>query len=311
MKNIFAKKLCMVVALTAAASSCSSSIEDLSSGRQTSNVSTTESEGVLTGTFSASATSTQTMVYSSEASINIPPGALTVNANIQMGNAVDMGSQIVGEVGGGVQLVQGGTPLYVGADSDLALANPMTLNLPLPVTADSLKLTAASGKLVFIYVVRTKTGWVSGMKPLTVENLVGTFIKLEVVGLGYFQIAYVTGEGATKEMTTALRPTVKKTATTTGAAVTSKPLACNRTSAKLCVRYGANNTGTFDQIKAYCASQSGEVVAECPSTSFLSSCYETSGDLKYFYYTGNADGTQANCSATGGSYSTTFSATGN
>lgn len=103
-------------------------------------------------------------------------------------------------------------PVYIGAATgDMPVAaQSIALSLPLPLSAAGTNLTTASGKLVFFYAILTAEGWKSGVKPLTSKDLVGTYLNTKILGLGYFQIAYLTTSIEAKEMTTALRPSLKK-----------------------------------------------------------------------------------------------------
>ena len=197
--------------------SCSSSIPDAESNKKSSNVATTEKDGVVTAEISSSSTSDQTVVASSsseiaDASITFPPGSIAVNTSMALGEATDTSSAIVTELGLATAVVKSAAPVFIGtaaiADMPTA-ASALALSLPLPLSDSGIKLTAETGKLVFFYAILTKEGWKSGVKPLTSADLVGTFLSTKVLGLGYFQISYVTTAVEAKEMTTAIRPSLK------------------------------------------------------------------------------------------------------
>ncbi len=204
-------RLAVVLGLTL--SGCSSSIPDLTSGRKASNVATTEADGVVTAKINPSATTDQTVVGSTtsnvaDASISFPPGALAIETTLAVGEAVDLSAGIASAAGLTAVVATKGAPLFAApATGDIPLlTKDVTIVLPLPVSANGLSLTATSGKLVFLYTVYTSTGWKSGVKPLTAANLVGTFLKTEVKGLGYFQIAYLSEKVEEKEFDTTTQP---------------------------------------------------------------------------------------------------------
>lgn len=295
--------------------SCESSISDLSSSRKTSNVATTEENGIVKATIKASASGNQELVASqsstvADTSIIFPAGALAVDTEVSIGAAVDRSTTILSENNVAGTLVKAGAPVYIGAtDSSATFANPATLSLPLPLSGDNLKLTADSGKLAFVYAVLTTTGWISGIKPLTAADLLGTFLRTDIEGFGYFQIVYLSEKTEAKKAATQVRPAFKDPES--AAEPTALPFGCYTASTMVCQRYGANNGGNATEMINHCKENSGSVVSTCPQADFLSSCYYSTNDLKYFFYTGHKNATEADCDSGGGVYSATFSADGN
>jgi hypothetical protein len=193
--------------------SCDSKIDELESQRPSSNVATTEKDGVVTATIDPNATVDQILVASptskaADASVTFPPGALAVATDISIGEAIDQSSALLSELGVN-GLVQGGAPVYIGpasAGTTVDVAQPLTIQLPIPL--EDLSLTGLAdddSKLVLIYVIHNN-GWKSGIIPLTKENLVGAFLKVALKGLGYFQVAYLATAATTKEATSSIRP---------------------------------------------------------------------------------------------------------
>ncbi len=294
---------------------CDSSIGDLKSNKPASNIETTESNGIITGTITAPNTSDQFMVASAsssvaESSINFPPGALAVTTTISMGPAVDQSATIISEAGSGALLAKAGNPLFIAPPSGSTpnLQSPLTLNMPLPLSDVKLSLNAATGKLVFIYAISTADGWKSGVKPLTAENLLGTFLNIEVKGLGYFQIAYLATAVAENEATSSVRPELKTTSSTEDPATpTDHPFACYKPAQKVCQRFGTGNSGDIAPKISHCQENSGQVLSVCPTANFISSCYYASNDLKYYFYTGHDNASETNCTNMDGEYSDTYS----
>jgi hypothetical protein len=203
--------------LAATAAGCSSDIDDVESKHETSNVATTEEGGVVTAELTADATTDQRVVASgssdvADASITIPPGALPTAGTIAVGQADDQSAALLKEATGtDVAVSQAVAPLYAAPTADpIATTGTLAITLPLPIDASSLKLTTAAGKLVFIYLVYTKDGYKSGVKTLTTANLVGTFVHTDVLGFGYFQLAYVPATVEDKEVTSKSKPGLKK-----------------------------------------------------------------------------------------------------
>ena len=196
---------------------CSSSIPEVENNKKSSNVATTEKDGVVTAEIDANAKSDQTVVASSnsavaDASVSFPPGSLAISTSIALGEATDSGSAFITELGLSAAVVKAAAPVFIGvAAGDMPVTGQsIALSLPLPMSESAVKLTTATGKLVFFYAIFTAEGWKSGVKPLTSTDLVGTFLQTKILGLGYFQVAYLTTSVEAKEMTTAIRPALKK-----------------------------------------------------------------------------------------------------
>lgn len=196
---------------------CGSTLPDATSSRPTSNVTTTESAGVTSATISASATGDQRMVASATANVpdagaTFPPGSIAVETSVALGQASDKGTAIVGESGTATTVIaQKTVPVYIGPATGAipVLPAPMTVSLPFVLSSSALALNATTSKLVFLYAVYTSAGWVSGVKPLTATDFVGTFFTTKVKGFGYFQIAYVNEALPEKEVVSAVQPTLK------------------------------------------------------------------------------------------------------
>ncbi|WP_141732772.1 hypothetical protein [Oligoflexus tunisiensis] len=99
-------------------SGCDSKIEDLESKGLTSNIPVTESDGVVTGTVSSTATTDQMIVASAssnvaDAAVTFPPGSLTVSTEISLGEATDKSAGILAELGV-TDALQTMEPIYVG-----------------------------------------------------------------------------------------------------------------------------------------------------------------------------------------------------
>jgi hypothetical protein len=210
-------KLVLSALLAVAAPACSSDVEDVESTHQSSNVPTTEENGVVSAELKADATTDQTVVASAgsnvaDAAVTIPPGSLAVTTTIALGEAEDQSAAILKATTGAEQVVtKSASPLFAGPTGDpVATAGDLLIDLPLPVDAASLSLTTAAGKLVFLYSVYTSEGWKSGVKTLTTANLVGTFLHTGIKGFGYFQIAYVPTSVEDKEVVTETKPSLKK-----------------------------------------------------------------------------------------------------
>src|SRR5690606_4081485 len=107
--------------------------------------------------------------------------------------ATDLSSSILSENALTATLVTKGPAFFAApsAGDPPVVSKPLTLSLPIPPPDGGYGLMASSGKLVFVYVILTSDGWKSGVKPLTASDLAGTFLRTEVLGLGYFQIAYM------------------------------------------------------------------------------------------------------------------------
>jgi hypothetical protein len=204
--------------LAVAALGCGSKIDDLHSERPTSNIPVTESDGVVTATISAAATSDQKVVGSpsskaADTSATFPPGSLAVDTDIAIGEATDKASDLLTELGVD-NAVQAGSPVYVGpaAGTPPDLSAPLTIQIPLPLEDIGLSLADAESKLVLIYAIYDN-GWKTGMIPLTADNLLGAFVKQNLSGMGYFQIVYLaTASGAKEEIASAVVPSLGKNA---------------------------------------------------------------------------------------------------
>lgn len=178
-------------------SGCDSKIEELESQRPTSNITTTDTNGVVTGTISATATSDQIMVASphakaADSSITFPPGSLAIETSISIGDAVDSSSSILTELGVS-PLATASSPVYIAPSSGTPpnIEKPLVLQLPLPLNLGTTALAdGVTSKLALLYVIY-QNGWKSGLLPLTSENFVGAFLKKTIDGLGYFQIVYL------------------------------------------------------------------------------------------------------------------------
>jgi hypothetical protein len=202
---------------------CESEIEEVASQRPTSNVAFTEADGVVTATISSASSRDQILVASAaskaaDAQVSFPPGSLAIDTEISIGEATDQSAAILKELGGSSP-VQAGSPVYIGpaaSGSTVEVGQALTIQLPIPLeTMGASGLVTATSKLVLIYTIYNK-GWKSGLIPLTKENLVGAFLKVSLSGLGYFQVAYLASEGTVKEVTSAIRPALGKSGSSTG-----------------------------------------------------------------------------------------------
>lgn len=206
------KKYFLAIAFTSMLlAACESKVEDLETTRLTSNVAVTESNGVVTGTISSTATTDQIMVASAssdiaDSAVTFPPGALSVSTELSLGKASEKSTAVLSELG-----VSDGAPatdpVYAGPVSGTppALGQPLTIQLPLPL--DDMNLADSdTSKLILVYVIYVKGSWKSGMIPLTAANLEGTFVKQELPGLGYFQVVYLNSAKAKKEVDSQIQP---------------------------------------------------------------------------------------------------------
>jgi hypothetical protein len=217
------QSLLTLIMTTALAMACESEIEDVKSQRPTSNVAFTEADGVVTATISSASSSDQILVASAaskaaDAQVTFPPGSLAIDTEISIGEATDQSAAILSELGAS-SLVQAGSPVYIGpttAGATVAVGEALTIQLPIPLESMGASgLVTATSKLVLIYTIYNN-GWKSGLIPLTKENLVGAFLKVSLSGLGYFQVAYLASEGTLKEVTSAIRPALGKSGSSTG-----------------------------------------------------------------------------------------------
>lgn len=200
--------LILAFSVTAFAQACDSSIGDISSERVTSNVATEEDEdGNVTATALAAGETVVVASRNSEATesyVTVPSGALAVDTEIEMGDAGDAADSVLAALSISEQdnaIVQKGTPLYVGPTEDaVELSNPLAITIPLPVETEGADLTTVSGKLVYIYIIYTEDGWKAGVKSLTAANLIGTFVRSDFKGFGYFQIAFFASEVEDREV---------------------------------------------------------------------------------------------------------------
>lgn len=210
------KKYFLAIAFTSMLlAACESQVDDLKTTRLTSNIAVTESDGVVTGTISSSATTDQIMVASAsseiaDSAVTFPPGALAVSAELALGKASDKSVSVLTELGV-TDGLPATAPVYVGPASGTppVLGEALTIQLPLPLDELTLADTGTS-KLVLVYVIYVNGTWKSGMIPLTTENLEGTFVKQELPGLGYYQIVYLNSAQGEKEVTSAVRPGLDK-----------------------------------------------------------------------------------------------------
>ena len=143
--------------------------------------------------------------------MTISPGSLSIPVSMSMGVAGDKSAAIVSESGLTSAVVKAAAPLFAGpvSGSEALVTGALAIGLPLPLSDSALALTGTSGKLVFLYVIYTSTGWKSGVKPLTAADLVGTFLRTGVKGFGYFQIAYLATAVEEKEVSSSIRPALK------------------------------------------------------------------------------------------------------
>jgi hypothetical protein len=209
-------KLFGTFALTALLiSGCDSKIEDLESIRPTSNIPVTESNGVVTGTVSSTATTDQRIVASAsskvaDASVTFPPGALAVSTEISVGVATDKSAGILAELGV-TDALQSMDPLYVGPGTGTppAVAAPLTIQLPLPLEDLEAGLHVhGDSKLALLYLVYNN-GWKAGLIPLNHDNLIGAFMKQSMPGLGYFQIVYMNSAKGELDASSQITPELK------------------------------------------------------------------------------------------------------
>jgi hypothetical protein len=198
-RNSMFKKYALILTLMVTVASCDSTIEDASSKRAKTNVSYEDKNGLVTAQAKADADNTIVASGDSDSAgsyVDLPAGALAVDMELLMGDAEDESDAALTALGidsGSNAIVSKSAPLYVNTESDdVKLAKPMTVVLPIP-KKDGFTLMA-SAKLVFIYIIYTTDGYKAGIKALTAENLVGTFVTAEFEGLGYFQIAYFAKE---------------------------------------------------------------------------------------------------------------------
>lgn len=214
---------------------CDSKIDDLESKKESSNVAFTDSDGVVTATIDAAASSDQILVASpnskvADASITVPPGALAVSTAISLGEASDQSSAILTELGVST-IGTPSTPVYVGPTSATPpnVAVPLTVKLPLPLgdlnTPNSLAATGTESKLVLLYVIYNN-GWKSGVIPLTSDSFIGAFLKQAVQGFGYFQIVYLASAVAEKNGTSVLVPSLTDTTEDPVDETESKKITC-------------------------------------------------------------------------------------
>lgn len=195
------------LSLALLATACGSKVDDLESKRPTSSIATTDSDGVVTGTIDAAATSDQIMVASpnadaADSSVIFPPGSLAVSTEIAIGDASDQSSAILNELGVS-PLATAGTAVFIAPAEATPpnVATPLTIQLPLPLDFGTTSLAdGATSKLALLYVVY-QDGWKSGLIPLTSESFVGAFLKQAVDGLGYFQIVYLPSAVSEQEAT--------------------------------------------------------------------------------------------------------------
>lgn len=209
----------MLLVVAAATTGCSSEIPDAKNEKKSSNVATADNEGVVTAEIDANAKSDQTVVASpnskvAEASVTFPPGSVALSTSMAFGEATDASAAVVAELGLESAVVKSAAPVFLGPSSGTAAATAGTIGLSLPLPLSDLGLglglTNAAGKLVFLYAYYSSEGWKSGVKPLTAADLVGTFLRADILGFGYFQIAYLAGSVDAKEVVSQIRPTLKK-----------------------------------------------------------------------------------------------------
>jgi hypothetical protein len=206
------KKAFLAIAFTSMLlAACESQVDDLQSTRLTSNITVTESNGVVTGTVNHTATTDQIMVASAtsdiaDAAVTFPPGALAVSTELALGQAGDKSVAVLAELGV-TDGVPATAPVYAGPVSGTPpeLGKALTIQLPLPLDELSLADTGTS-KLVLVYVVYDNGSWKSGMIPLTSANLEGAYVKQELNGLGYYQIVYMNTAKGEKEVTSQVQP---------------------------------------------------------------------------------------------------------
>lgn len=206
------KKYFLAIAFTSMLlAACESKVDDIQSTRLTSNITVTESNGVVSGTVSSTATTDQIMVASpnskvADSAVTFPPGALAVSTEIALGEAGDKSLAILSElsVTDGVPAT---APVYAGPLSGTppTMGEALTIQLPLPLDELSLADTGTS-KLVLVYVIYVSGSWKAGMIPLTTANLEGAYVKQELPGLGYYQIVYLNTAKGEKEVLSQVRP---------------------------------------------------------------------------------------------------------
>ena len=197
---------------------CGSKIDDLKSETQSSTVPTTETDGVVTATVNPKADAK--IVASrggslADSSIEITAGTLaidTASVALAMGEAGDQTAALAPSLGfSAATVVDGTTALFVGpTGSPIGVSNPMVLNLPLPITEKSLKLTG-SGQLALIYLIYTEGKYRAGIKPLEAADLRGVFINTEVNGLGFYRVIYLPTKVEAKVIDSVLTPSLKST----------------------------------------------------------------------------------------------------
>ena len=192
-----------------------SQIEDPASVQDSSNVSATESGGIVTAEIKADATEDQRVVASlssavASSSVTFPLGAIRTATTITLGEGdaglTDSGLSELG-VSSAAAATLKSSPLNVGALTVPSLEKDADVKLPLPVKAADLGTgsgAALAGKysVFFLSIVYTSpTTKVVSLKKLGKTNLVGTFAKVSVKGIGWFQILVLPSATTESEKT--------------------------------------------------------------------------------------------------------------
>ena len=173
----------VVIMIAATASSCLKGPGFLKQGETealTSLVQTTEDAGDVTGLFSAAANRYQMILASSSsavsgASVTFPPGSLSIDASIILGEGADAASSdVLAQLGLDSSSATGvGSSLYVATSANTDPVVPMSLSLPLP----------ASGGLTGLFLDQDTTKYAVayvGLKMVTKETSVGFIPNKEI-----------------------------------------------------------------------------------------------------------------------------------
>lgn len=173
----------VVIMIAATASSCLKGPGFLKQGETealTSLVQTTEDAGDVTGLFSAAANRYQMILAAassavSGASVTFPPGSLSIDASIILGEGADAASSdVLAQLGLDSSSATGvGSSLYVATSANTDPVVPMSLSLPLP----------ASGGLTGLFLDQDTTKYAVayvGLKMATKETSVGFIPNKEI-----------------------------------------------------------------------------------------------------------------------------------
>jgi hypothetical protein len=219
MKHTFALSLSLTFALAACAEA---EKDDVSSDYASTNVTTTETDGTVTGSFKKDAITDQIMLGSQssankETFISLPPGALAIDTEISMSDGANDNPNVLPSALelGDTAILGGSDPVLLSSSAVAETSSPYALNIPLPLAevADKASLALADGtsKVGILYLVKTKDeGNKIGLFVLGQDDLIGTIVRYKGARFGWFRLVLLSKAVASVEKTTEQEPPAKK-----------------------------------------------------------------------------------------------------